>query len=97
MKRQKKLLLLLLVLAVLVGATAIAGTISKDAAGQEDETQTVFSLTPENVTNLGWDYSDPETAVFGAGFHVVEYLFVRLAPSVFIGAAVGFFLTRGKR
>lgn len=46
---------------------------------------------------LGWDYSDPETAVFGAGFHVFEYLFVRLAPIVFIGSAVGFFLTRGKR
>lgn len=46
---------------------------------------------------LGWDYSDPETAVFGTGFHVFEYLFVRLAPIVFIGSAVGFFLTRGKR
>ena len=46
---------------------------------------------------LGWDYSDPETAVFGVGFHVFEYLFVRLAPIVFIGSAVGFFLTRGKR
>lgn len=46
---------------------------------------------------LGWDYSDPETAVFGAGFHAFEYLFVRLAPIVFIGATVGFFLTREKR
>ena len=55
MKNGKKLLLLLLVLAVLVGATAIVGTISKNAADQEDETQTVFSLDPENVTNLGWD------------------------------------------
>ena len=42
MKNGKKLLLLLLVLAVLVGATAIAGAISKDAAGQEDETRRVF-------------------------------------------------------
>ena len=58
MKNGKKLLLLLLVLAVLVGATAIVGTISKNAADQEDETQTVFSLDPENVTNLGWDYSE---------------------------------------
>ena len=24
---------------------------------------------------LGWDYSDPETAVFGATFHLVEYVF----------------------
>ena len=60
MKNGKKLLLLLLVLAVLVGATAIVGTISKNAADQEDETQTVFSLDPENVTNLGWDYSRSE-------------------------------------
>lgn len=65
MKNGKKLLLLLLVLAVLVGATAIVGTISKNAADQEDETQTVFSLTPENVTNLGWDYS--EKVSFTAG------------------------------
>ena len=54
-----------LVLAVLVGATAIVGTISKNAADQEDETQTVFSLDPENVTNLGWDYS--EKVSFTAG------------------------------
>ncbi|HIW75261.1 MULTISPECIES: helix-turn-helix domain-containing protein [Gordonibacter] len=43
---------------------------------------------------LGWDYGDPETAVFGAGFHVFEWLFVRLAPLVFIGALVGLFLSR---
>ena len=65
MKNGKKLLLLLLVLVVLVGATAIVGTISKNAADQEDETQTVFSLDPENVTNLGWDYS--EKVSFTAG------------------------------
>ena len=59
MKNGKKLLLLPLVLAVLVGATAIAGRRSaKNAAGQEDETRTVFSLNPEIVTNLGWDYSE---------------------------------------
>ena len=65
MKNGKKLLLLLLILAVLVGATAIAGAIGKNAAGQEDETQTVFSLDPETVTNLGWDYS--EKVSFTAG------------------------------
>lgn len=65
MKNGKKLLLLLLILAVLVGATAIAGAIGKNAAGQEDETRTVFSLNPETVTNLGWDYS--EKVSFTAG------------------------------
>ena len=42
---------------------------------------------------LDWNYNDPETAVFGAAFHVFEYLFVRLAPVIFIGAIVGIFLT----
>ena len=67
MKNGKKLLLLLLVLAVLVGATAIVGTISKNAADQEDETQTVFSLDPENVTYLGWDYSEKVSFTAGTG------------------------------
>ena len=45
----------------------------------------------------GWDYGDPETAVFGAVFHVFEWLFVRAAPIVLIGAMVGVFLTREKK
>ena len=45
----------------------------------------------------GWDYGDPETAVFGAAFHVFEWLFVRSAPIIFIGAIVGIILTRKKR
>lgn len=43
---------------------------------------------------LDWDYSDPETAVVGVAFHAFEWLFVRLAPVIFIGAIVGIFLTR---
>ena len=35
-------------------------------------------------------------AVLGVGFHAFEWLFVRLAPIVFIGAVVGVFLTRKK-
>ena len=45
---------------------------------------------------LGWDYSDPETAVVGVAFHAFEWLFIRLAPIIFIGAIVGIFLTRKK-
>ena len=45
---------------------------------------------------LGWDYSDPEAAVVGVAFHAFEWLFVRLAPVVLIGSAVGAFLTRKK-
>ncbi len=45
---------------------------------------------------LAWDYSDPETAVLGVGFHIFEWLFVRIAPFALIGAIVGAFLTRKK-
>lgn len=46
-----------------------------------------------NSPYLGWDYNDPETAVVGVAFHAFEWLFVRLAPIVLIGAIVGIFLT----
>lgn len=45
---------------------------------------------------LRWDYTDPETAVFGAAFHVFEYLFVRMAPVILIGGIAGIVLTRRK-
>lgn len=45
---------------------------------------------------LSWDYSDPETAVAGTAFHGFEWLFVRAAPVILIGAVVGIFLTRKK-
>ena len=43
---------------------------------------------------LDWDYRDPETAVMGTALHALEWLFVRLAPVLLIGAAAGAFLTR---
>ena len=49
-----------------------------------------------NSPYLGWDFSDPETAVFGAAFHVFEWLYVRIAPIILIGGIVGVFLTREK-
>jgi len=42
---------------------------------------------------LGWDYSDPETAVLGVAFHSLEWLFVRVAPIIFIAAIIGIFFT----
>lgn len=45
---------------------------------------------------LGWDYSDPETAVLGVAFHSFEWLFVRVAPIILIGAFIGIILTRKK-
>ena len=49
-----------------------------------------------NSPYMDWDYSDPETAVIGTAYHFFEWLFVRLAPVVFIGAIVGIFLIRKK-
>lgn len=49
-----------------------------------------------NSPYLGWNYSDPETAVVGVAFHSFEWLFVRLTPIILIGAIVGIFLTRKK-
>ena len=46
---------------------------------------------------LGWNYSDPETAVLGVAFHSLEWLFVRAAPIIFIGAIIGIFLIRKKK
>lgn len=45
---------------------------------------------------LDWNYSNPETAVVGVGFHALEWLFVRAAPLVLIVGIVGAFLTRKK-
>ena len=43
---------------------------------------------------LGLDYSAPETAVLGVAFHSLEWLFVRTAPVILVGAVIGIFLTR---
>ena len=49
-----------------------------------------------NSPYLGWNFHDPETAVAGAAFHAFEWLFVRFAPMILIGAIVGAVLTRKK-
>lgn len=54
------------------------------------------ALIAYNSPYLTWDYRDPETAVFGAAFHTFEWLFVRAAPLLLTGAALGAFLTRKK-
>ena len=45
---------------------------------------------------LGWDRTDPETAIIAAALHVFEYLFVRAAPLLLATAVVGAVLTRKK-
>lgn len=54
-------------------------------------------LIVRNSSYLGWDYSDPETAVAGVAIHAFEWLFIRLAPIILVAAVVGIFLTRKKR
>lgn len=54
------------------------------------------ALTTLNSPYLGWDYTDPEAAIAGTTFHAFEWVFVRSAPILFIGAAAGAFLTRKK-
>ncbi len=49
-----------------------------------------------NSPYLGWNYNDPETAVFGTAFHSFEWIFVRIAPIVLIGAIVGIVMTGRK-
>ena len=45
---------------------------------------------------LGWDYSNPETAILGVVVHSFEWLFIRVVPAILIGAMIGIFLTREK-
>lgn len=49
-----------------------------------------------NSPYLGWNFNDPETAVVGVAFHAFEWLFVRFAPIILIGAIIGIYLTRDK-
>lgn len=53
-------------------------------------------LSASESPYLGWNYSDPETAVLGVVFHSFEWLFARLAPMILIGAIIGIILTRKK-
>ena len=46
---------------------------------------------------LNWDYNSPETAVMGVGFHAFEWIFVRLAPVLFIGSITGIFFIKKRK
>lgn len=43
---------------------------------------------------LNWDYNNPETSVMGVVLHAFEWLFVRVAPLLLIGAITGVYFTR---
>ncbi len=55
-----------------------------------------ISLILLNSPYLNWNYSNPEYAVLGVAYHSFEWLFIRIAPVVFISLIVGIFLTRKK-
>lgn len=56
-----------------------------------------IALATMNSEYLTWDFSNPELAIVGTLLHGFEFLFVRLAPFVFIGSVIGIVLTYRKR
>ena len=55
-----------------------------------------ISLILLNSPYINWDYTNPENAVLGVTFHSFEWLFIRIAPIIFIGLIIGIFLIRNK-
>lgn len=55
-----------------------------------------FILFFLNSFYLKWNYKEPEYAVLGVVLHSFEWLFVRVAPIVLIGAIIGIVFTRKK-
>ncbi len=49
-----------------------------------------------NSPYFNWDYNNPENVVLGVIFHSFEWLFIRVAPIVFIVSIIGIVLTRKK-
>ncbi len=56
----------------------------------------MFALVKLSSPYMGWDLSNPETAVLGVALHAFEWVFVRLSPLLLIGGIVGIILTRKK-
>lgn len=50
-----------------------------------------------NSEYLTWDFNNPELAIAGTLLHGFEFLFVRLAPFIFISSVIGIVLTYRKR
>ena len=55
------------------------------------------ALLAINGSYLDWDYNKPELAVAGTILHGFEFVFVRVAPVVFVAAVVGIIITYKKR
>ena len=57
---------------------------------------TFISLFLLNSPYWNWNYNKIEYAVLGVAFHSFEWLFIRIAPIIFIVSIVGIVLTRKK-
>ena len=55
-----------------------------------------ISLFLLNSPYFNWDYNDTEIAVLGVAFHSFEWLFIRIAPIIFVLSIIGIILTRKK-
>ena len=58
---------------------------------------TFIALATMKSEYLTWDFNNPELAIVGTLLHGSEFLFVRLAPFIFIGSVIGIVLTYRKR
>ena len=56
-----------------------------------------IALTMINSSYLDWNYNDPELAVAGTILHGFEFVFVRLAPVVFLVSVAGIIFTYKKK
>ncbi len=55
-----------------------------------------ISLILLNSVYKKWDYNNIEIAVLGVAFHSFEWLFIRIAPIIFIASIIGIILTQKK-
>lgn len=55
----------------------------------------VIALTSNEF--MTWNYNDPELAVAGTILHGFSWVFIRIAPLMFIGAIIGIVLTYKRR
>lgn len=54
----------------------------------------VIAIASLNSAYMEWDYNNPESAVLGVGFHVFEWIYMRIFPFALIGSIIGIYLTR---
>lgn len=56
-----------------------------------------ISIMTLGNTYMEWNYNNPELAILGVEMHTFIWIFMRIAPLLFIGSIVGVCLTRKKQ